>query len=91
MHFDKYQSKAGLRFVLGCGCIIVKTEMLLLQTCVSKNIINMTEEQKRRIYIVQKKTIQAQKLKTAKARPYRICGGGHDRCVFDLIEYRKAN
>ena len=36
--------------------------MLLLQTCVSKDIINMTEEQKRRIYIVQKKTIQAQKL-----------------------------
>ena len=62
-----------------------------MQTCVSKNIINMTEEQKRRIYIVQKKTIQAQKLEAAKARPDRICGGGHDRCIFDLIEYRKAN
>lgn len=65
--------------------------MLLLQTCVSKDIINMTEEQKRRIYIVQKKTIQAQKLEAAKARLDRNCGGGHDRCVFDLIEYRKAN
>ena len=40
--------------------------MLLLQTCVSKNIINMTEEQKRRIYIVQKKTIQAQSSKPQK-------------------------
>ena len=59
----------------------------MLQTCVSKDIINMTEEQKRRIYIVQKKTIQAQKLKAAKARLDRNCGGGHDRCVFDLIEY----
>ena len=63
----------------------------MLQTCVSKDIINMTEEQKWRIYIVQKKTIQAQKLKAAKAHSDRICGGGHDRCVFDLIEYRKAN
>lgn len=63
----------------------------MLQTCVSKDIINMTEEQKRRIYIVQKKTMQSQKLETAKAHPYRNCGGGHDRCVFNLIEYRKAN
>lgn len=63
----------------------------MLQTCVSKDIINMTEEQKRRIYIVQKKTIQAKKLKAAKAHSDRNCGSGHDRCVFDLIEYRKAN
>ena len=32
-----------------------------------------------------------EKLKAAKARPDRNCGGGHDRCIFDLIEYRKAN
>lgn len=37
-----------------------------MQTCVSKDIINMTEEQKRRIYIVQKKTIQAQNSKPQK-------------------------
>lgn len=35
------------------------------------------------------KTIQTQKLKTAKAHPYRNCGGGHDRCVLTLLNIEK--
>ena len=37
------------------------------------------------------KTLMLGKIEATKARPYRNCGGSHNRCVFDLIEYRKAN